>query len=470
MDNYLKSYIEETRKKLPAYVTYKKLKDKVHVVTSSIFPELFENLKDNERAYINEIVDFCSVFSWNLKYLSKVIDNILNHDDQCSYLSYWAYERIRNIFPTKSDYNRNSHIINKLNDIVIRINNKVSTNKPCYIYFGKEFDEWDDWKKLHDYFKNSEYILSVIDKYNFDEGKKFCNYVNHIKMLYEKYEKGCCLWSNCSDYINCNEKYNPSELLKQLKCEDYIIEQPTNVAELLDSSAKSSEIPKNPELENSMRINYLKCYTSHKDEKKEEEPESTIAQCYYLIPRGKEIHKPMAVTIPGKRTNTRRNLSVLWTVPLAEETYREYRINTDEKNLVIKSKEFEEHSKIETSKVYSPNNLQNLSSDGDHMRNNIYSWGNNGSNISDNSCNNLFCNPTRVVVLVLLKLGIFFVFFIYFKFTPFGNWIRNKLLKKKKINYNYNQERKKLGESRNNSYKNNLKNKRISISYDSNER
>ncbi|KMZ94875.1 variable surface protein Vir24 [Plasmodium vivax Mauritania I] len=211
---------EDARKKLPSYIIYEKFKNKNNTETSSTLQKVNENSENDETKYNDNVNDFCNKFSWNLENLSEITDKKLKYRDECSYLSYWAYEEIKSIFGTLDNYNKKRHIINKLNKIVSDISNRASTKKPCYIYFGNEFDKWDEWKQLHDYFKNSEHILSLVTEPNCNGCNKFCNYVKHIKTLYDKYERGCCLWGSCDDYINCDDKYNPSELLKRLKCEE----------------------------------------------------------------------------------------------------------------------------------------------------------------------------------------------------------------------------------------------------------
>ncbi|CAG9482838.1 unnamed protein product [Plasmodium vivax] len=488
MENYLKDLIEDedTRKELPSYKIYENFKSKNNAQTSSKFDKLYQNSENDETTYIDNVNDFCNKFSWSLKNLSEITGNELKHRDKCSYLSYWAYEKIRSIFGTHDIYSNKRHIINKLNETVRDISNSTSTKKPCDIYFGNKFDHWDEWKQLHDYFKNSEHILSLVTESNCSECTKFCNYVKHIKTLYDKYERGCCLWGSCDDYINCDDKYNPSELLKRLKCEEEGSEQRTS--EEGQSSTPQSE-------KNHMRINYLKCYTSHKNTKKDmekdkepaktgkkedEEPDSTIAQCYYVIPRGANVHKPMNITVPGKRPNSKRHLSVLWTVPLSEEVYRDYKSDRDEHKLILKSKEFEE---VTCSKYASGENVpesckknkevkdtvpvEKNRSETPNIVNGISIWDNLFYSRSvENPCNSILCDPTRIAMLGILTLGVFLVLFIYYKFTPCGDWIRRKFGKKKRMQYDYPAEGAQIFEQRaTNSYKKSPPSKRIQIAY-----
>ncbi|CAI7718601.1 PIR protein [Plasmodium vivax] len=481
MENYLKDLIEDedTRKELPSYKIYEKFKNIIHMVNSTIFHKLYQNSENDEKTYINKVSDFCSIFSWNLENLSEITDKKLKYRDECSYLSYWAYEEIKSIFGTLDNYNKKRHIINKLNKIVSDISNRASTKKPCYIYFGNEFDKWDEWKQLHDYFKNSEHILSLVTESNCSECTKFCNYVKHIKTLYDKYERGCCLWGSCDDYINCDDKYNPNELLKRLKCEEEGSEQRT-------SEEGQSSTPESGK--NNMRINYLKCYTSYIDKKKDtttdteknEESDSRIAQCYYVIPRGKNVREPMDITVPGKGANSKRRLSVLWTVPFSEEVYKDYEDKSGEKRLVHISKEFEEvtcsmdasgkivpESCKQKKEVKATVNVEKHRPDIPNIENGISIWDNLPFSRSvDNPCNSILCDPTRIAMLGILTLGVFFVLFIYYKFTPCGDWIRWKFGKKKRMQYDYPAEGAQIFEQRaTNSYKKGPPNKRIQIAY-----
>ncbi|GAW79408.1 variable surface protein [Plasmodium gonderi] len=54
----------------------------------------------------------------------------------------------------------------------------------------------------------------------------------------------------------------------------------------------------------------------------------------------------------------------------------------------------------------------------------------------------------RVATLSVLLIGIIFVFFVYYKFTPFGKWISNKMSKKKNIKEEMNMDFKKSAPKR----------------------
>ncbi|GAW79042.1 variable surface protein [Plasmodium gonderi] len=88
---------------------------------------------------------------------------------------------------------------------------------------------------------------------------------------------------------------------------------------------------------------------------------------------------------------------------------------------------------------------------------------------STNTQNEIFnlskTTPFRAMVLTIIMLGIFFLGFLYFKFTPFGTWVRRKLGMQKKIN---TRQRKQLQrpQSRGRKVANtNMNRKRVQIAY-----
>ncbi|KMZ78185.1 hypothetical protein PVIIG_04959 [Plasmodium vivax India VII] len=75
----------------------------------------------------------------------------------------------------------------------------------------------------------------------------------------------------------------------------------------------------------------------------------------------------------------------------------------------------------------------------------------------------------RTGTMTFLTFGVFFVFYIYFKFTPLGDWLSRKLFKKKKVNNYIYEEPMPKQEGRSSRPPNgSQKSKRIRIAYQSN--
>ncbi|KMZ84955.1 hypothetical protein PVBG_05882 [Plasmodium vivax Brazil I] len=75
----------------------------------------------------------------------------------------------------------------------------------------------------------------------------------------------------------------------------------------------------------------------------------------------------------------------------------------------------------------------------------------------------------RTGTMTFLTFGVFFVFYIYFKFTPLGDWLSRKLFKKKKVNnYIYEEPMPKQEERPSRPPNGSQKSKRIRIAYQSN--
>ncbi|GAW78859.1 variable surface protein [Plasmodium gonderi] len=103
------------------------------------------------------------------------------------------------------------------------------------------------------------------------------------------------------------------------------------------------------------------------------------------------------------------------------------------------------------------------------ISNNGYGFTNMGITTSFETKSNIFSNTIfRIFVITVLVTGIFFVLFIYFKFTPFGTWIRRCILREKRMNNNIYKKHIKKHPNRISHTKNiNQKRKRVQIAYNS---
>ncbi|GAW80430.1 variable surface protein [Plasmodium gonderi] len=74
-----------------------------------------------------------------------------------------------------------------------------------------------------------------------------------------------------------------------------------------------------------------------------------------------------------------------------------------------------------------------------------------------------------IVLFVFSVLGIFFAFFVFYKFTPFGTWLHKNKIREKNIRYNMQEEyMERLSERRRESDNFKSKSKRIQIAYQNN--
>ncbi|SBT82975.1 PIR protein [Plasmodium ovale] len=159
----------------------------------------------------------------------KIINDIQEEEyriTRCNHFMYWTYDKIRKMIRTKT--NKDINILNHKNFIDIR--NQISRETQKYFcQYTFQHDKLDDWreeKDLYDYFENFDYIKSKIDS-DINKCKNYYKYVTYINELYKKHKEDedydcCSFWDDCNRYFKCEQKFNPTELLVELKCEDKI--------------------------------------------------------------------------------------------------------------------------------------------------------------------------------------------------------------------------------------------------------
>ncbi|SCO70978.1 VIR protein [Plasmodium vivax] len=186
------------------------------------------------------------------KLCQKIVRNLINmyeiqdkekRNECCLYFNYWLHDQIKSIFGTNLDNNNNykSHVP-KLLELQFLINNKLSRHD-CYYSFNNKLDEWEEIMHLLYYYKNYDTIASKASSGE-HEPKKYCDYFNKIKKLFEKHINYCCTCftnpseyclSNCPKYFKCEKQYYPIDLIEKLRC---AIEAPTESAETLFKSVR----------------------------------------------------------------------------------------------------------------------------------------------------------------------------------------------------------------------------------------
>ncbi|SBT74061.1 Plasmodium vivax Vir protein, putative [Plasmodium ovale] len=102
-----------------------------------------------------------------------------------------------------------------------------------------------------------------------------------------------------------------------------------------------------------------------------------------------------------------------------------------------------------------------------HEQPNLTKWGNSRSSSSlQKECNGIICDPFYIFTSVAFTLmGIFLLFFIFYKFIPIVPWIHNKVRKKKNVNYGFQQSTKQFLEYETKHVNNNSPKKRLNIAY-----
>ncbi|KMZ92836.1 hypothetical protein PVMG_01422 [Plasmodium vivax Mauritania I] len=212
---------ENTLLKLTAQDQYKKLdNESVDDNICAKYCEMLNPLEENKAVNL-----LLAKHATNLEKLSNILADT-SSDDRCSYLLYWTYDKMLSIFDKSTDISQYHYIINKLNDTMIKINEKLTSDESCPYLIGRNINEWEKEKDMHDYFKNYQKISECITE---EDGKcnKYFDYLNYINDLYMNYINVCCTCytnptSDCTDmcpkYFKCKKEYYPPDLITKLKC------------------------------------------------------------------------------------------------------------------------------------------------------------------------------------------------------------------------------------------------------------
>ncbi|GAB69488.1 hypothetical protein PCYB_002370 [Plasmodium cynomolgi strain B] len=168
--------------------------------------------------------NICHKLVKNLMHLSEMPINT-KRDERCYLLKHWLYRELRKIYSSNFNDVSREPVITILKEVFFYINNKYLSESPCYIFFDDTMNKWKEDKELHDYFQIYKDIYNKISTIP-SEKTNYCKYVSHIYGLYKKYIKNCCEYyyngnhynDNCSDYFNCDKKYDPNNLLIKLDC------------------------------------------------------------------------------------------------------------------------------------------------------------------------------------------------------------------------------------------------------------
>ncbi|SBS93265.1 PIR Superfamily Protein [Plasmodium ovale curtisi] len=207
---------EITLKHLPSYVIYEKFND------TNFFTYNCTDCKPVESAEYkySGINELCCEMERNLKKLSTILKTVTDKNERCKYLNFWFYYQIWKRFISHREKIYTTSIISKLTYVWGIINYRVNNDKCTDIYHENiPLETWKEMKDLHDYFKNYDTIEK--DILHRDRCQSYKNYVEYNDVLYKKHYNECCVSSNknIENYFNCDERFNPSNLLSKFKCE-----------------------------------------------------------------------------------------------------------------------------------------------------------------------------------------------------------------------------------------------------------
>ncbi|SBT87023.1 PIR protein [Plasmodium malariae] len=215
--------LENILKELPEYKQYDDLyKDGNNEVSVDYCRDTETKWKDQKvKTICNNIIDYLKKFN-----KSKKKENV--NYDECSYFTYWIYDKIISELGTKGNKTFHPDDRTKLNHAILSAYKNI-VKKDCLFYFDDNFNVWKEEKHLYFYFKSYDHIKNKKGSSG-TEKKKYCDYLEQIKNIYEQHITNFCKYffqkdsyvNMCSQYFKCEEKYNPYDLLSKLKCKHNI--------------------------------------------------------------------------------------------------------------------------------------------------------------------------------------------------------------------------------------------------------
>ncbi|CAI7717817.1 PIR protein [Plasmodium vivax] len=407
----------------------------------------------------------CEKFERNLREISKMEDKGIRKD-KCLHFIYWIYEEARKIINKRNPNFTKADFISKFRDVQTKIYKENGIKYYCKIYFDDTLDKWNEQKVLHDYFRN-------YDKIKFNESsdsgkcKKYNQYIDFIRKMYDKHakqEKECCkdyhihYWDYC-DYFKCHDIYNPNKIILKRDCDNKKARDDPEV-ERFAKSIKQVDSKIFP-LENSMIVKPARCvktynatnehegyscllpeYTEQSEENTShrDSPKKVNLGKYISVIDMSSYKKVSEIKIQNNKNqrNSDRPTSEMMTlfteVPReVRKAYRKkkylecpYETNGNGKNVLCKIRDNPIHEEPERIPLITT------------VKGSIYD-----SDLGMEA-DVLENNYTRIAVVFILALGALLIFFIYYKFTPFGSWIRNRRRGKKNVEETYIKHKQRL--------------------------
>ncbi|SCO71187.1 VIR protein [Plasmodium vivax] len=438
-------------KKLPSYRNYEKIDESINGNTydnycTKVKPPGIEK---------EDLTTFCKKFAKNLKDLPTIESIRKNAHDRCLSVRYWFYYELKKILGTYDDSTHREHIINSFINVESKIYDELvkdNTKDTCPIEIKTNLEKGNEEKILYDYFNNYNTIFNCNNSPNKENCSKYCKYVNIIKEKYKEHQNKCCghNYLSCGDYFNCNGKYNPLVLINKLKCSNG--KEGKTLTE--EQIRESQENYGNSDLIRSLRYNIFKCNMVN-----DNRGEPKIGFCS-VFPSSKDSFENVD-KLPLSEEEDEKFKSVAINKGGEEETNTSSELGSKGLSPVRKTKEEQcpenKPIKLSNGKCVEPN-VRTTGAIGVKLLNegpikrvririndvtksytpsledaNLLDADSANINTLDGIYSMLQSSTSKMIILGVLGLGTIMIFFIYFKFTPFGSWLSRKVLKKKTI-------------------------------------
>ncbi|SBT83876.1 PIR protein [Plasmodium ovale] len=372
----------------------------------------------NDDEYCNKFDDLGNTYKSNSKTLcKKIVGNVkkfdtfnsdIKGDERCLHYKNWVYQKIWNIFISEKNHEDAGKAIDKFmvlqSDIVKNLQQKV-----CRYYFTvKNFMELHvkkEEKDLYEYFKYYNTIDNKISPGMSDE-VKYRQYLTYIIKLYErrKNEWECCnklygVEPSCRHYFKCEEEYDPSDLLAILNgtSKDTIKKKYKKHLVVRIGERKDDEDINEDDI---LRIQFGRCSRIYDPD---DNTKVISLRCDYKA--STDHFGKFYNNLPdGKKRDTSKSIVRTETEPVGiSDKENTSNIIKSESNII------ESESKIIEGE----------------------------SKIIEGESNTLYFKITTSGALVL---GTLFIFFLYYKFTPFGSLFRKGGRRKDRFEDDFHEE------------------------------
>ncbi|GAW82747.1 variable surface protein [Plasmodium gonderi] len=485
--------------------------------TSNNAIECCKKFEQTQESQNNKKYTLCKKIANGLKILSGI------HYSEarifsCLHYKYWINNAILNFFCTSEELCNASELsmFSKVQECVINATNDNGCEYDFKNLNWNYVKRMNDQKFLNDYFSNYDIIKKNLSNESSNK-QEWKDYLNYIIDLCGRYNEQCLhdvdYWdSDCPNYFKRQDEYDPKKLLSHLECEK--IQGSQCEKGKMDSTESSNK--------KIITFYYLKCknryegkpilcelvpatmeYTDDKDESKAIDMKALDLHTTLSNASGGETIRGQS-SEGGKQkhdvTSGLQNIDeenyknlkeadgktpylvlsndgIKWKIHDNETLdCRNYPYN-DTYGLCKRLRELRDEGKYKLNP--NPNMEQARSvfetsyenTEGGYDSPNAGSHNKDGNEASHFNTSDYFyillkTMPFRVGVLIILMLGFFFVFFVYYKFTPVGAWVRSKTGVKNKIYHNYNGKKSQYPPRGGKKAKNtSSKGKRIQIAY-----
>ncbi|SBT85525.1 PIR protein [Plasmodium malariae] len=208
---------DEILKDSNPYKIYEELNKQVKNATDGQYCSEFENV---EQDYRDKSVKLCKKVTNLLEFVYEK-DKSKDFKDYCSHYKYWVYQEINKLFNEHSSKSDIDDVIKKFNKLQTVLFTKHKKRDCSYRFDYNTFEGLKyniEEKYLYDYFKNYNTIKSseTCKKCN---NSKYKEYLKFISDIYNNVKEDCCLYgtSVCDNYfLTCDDKFDPRKLLSAL--------------------------------------------------------------------------------------------------------------------------------------------------------------------------------------------------------------------------------------------------------------